>query len=94
MKQNYTTQLVGSLSTLESMRNQLFDKVINLGMYGTYSDINDVLEPGDSYQFELDHFDNSDDSSLQALVDLMKMIDLTSKKVLRINDLAPDSVEV
>jgi|GEM_PF-4940530 len=35
-----------------------------------------------------------DDPSLQALVDLMKMIDHTSKKLLRINDLVPESVDV
>lgn len=94
MKQNYTTSLVGSITTLESMRNELFDQVINVGMHGTYSDIHEVLESGDSYEFELDHFDDTYDPSLQALVDLMKMIDHTSKKLLRINDLVPESVDV
>jgi len=94
MKQDYTTHLVDAIAGLESIRNQLFDHVINVGMHGTYSAIHNVLETGDSYRFELDHFDDTGDESLQTLVQLMRHMDYASKKILKINNLAPEEVDV
>ena len=68
--------------------------MINIGMHGIHADINDVFEVGDSYMFELEHFDKSSDRSLQTLVNLIKHIDNSSKKLLRINDMIMEEVDV
>jgi len=94
MKQDYTTQLMDSIAGLESIRNQLFDHVINVGMHGVYKDIHAVLEPGDSYKFELAHFEDSDDESLQTLVKLLRHVDYAAQKMLKINNLSPEQVDV
>ena len=91
---NYIAQISDALANLEAVRNQLFDSVINVGMHGVHSDINDVFDPGDSYMFELEHFDKSDDPSLQTMVNLIKHIDNTTKKLLRINDMSMEEVDV
>ena len=90
----YREQLMDALANLEAIRNQLFDSVINVGMHGVHSDINDVFEPGDSYLFELAHFDNSADPNLQTLVNLIKHMDNSSKKLLRTNDMSMEEVDV
>ncbi len=91
---NYREQLIDALANLESVRNQLFDTVINVGMHGVHSDINEVFEEGDSYLFNLEHFDNTKDPNLQTLVNLIKHIDCSSQKLLRINDVSMEDVDV
>ncbi len=91
---SYKEQLIDALANLEAIKIQLFDSVINVGMQGVLSDINEVFEPGDSYMFELEHFDKSSDPSLQTLVNLIKQIDNSSKKLLRINDMCMEEVDV
>lgn len=87
-------QVIDALATLDDVRNQLFDSVINVGMHGVHADINEVFEPGDSYVFELAHFDNTNDPSLQTLVNLIKYIDNSAKKILKINNLSIEEVDV
>jgi len=91
---NYNAQILDALASLESLRNQLFDNVINVGMHGVLADINEIFEPGDSYMFELEHFDGTDDPSLQALVNLVKNIDYAKEKLLRINNMSMEEVDV
>lgn len=94
MKEPYSSKLVEALATLESTRTKLFDLVINVGMHGVYADINEVLEEGDSYDFTLDHFDNTNDESVQTLVNLVKYVDYTSRKLMKINEISPEQVDV
>ena len=91
---NYREQIIDALANLDAVRNQLFDSVINVGMHGIHADINDVFDIGDSYMFDLEHFDKSTDPSLQTLVNLIKHIDNSSKKLLRINDMFMEEVDV
>ena len=86
--------VIDALAKLDEVRNQLFDSVINVGMHGVHADINEVFEPGDSYAFELAHFDNTSDPSLQTLVNLIKYIDISTKKILRINNLRMEEVDI
>jgi len=87
-------QVIEALATLDDVRTKLFDSVINVGMHGVYADINEVFEPGDSYVFELAHFDNTSDPSLQTLVNLIKHIDYSAKKILKVNNLGMEEVDV
>jgi len=90
---NYNEQLINALANLEAIKNQLFDSVINLGMHGIHADINAIFEPGDSYMFELAHFDDSDDLNLQHLVNLIKQIDNTSQRLLMSNNMTIEEVD-
>lgn len=94
MKSMYTDSLMDAVAGLESVKNKLFNHAINVGMQGVYADLNKVFEPGDSYQFELGHFDETDDESLQTLVNLIKHIDHTSQKILKINNLRQEEIDV
>ena len=91
---NYREYLIDAIANLEDLRIQLFDDVINVGMHGIHSDINDVFESGDAYMFELAHFDKAGDPSLQLLVNLVKQIERTSAKLVQLNGVTSEEVDL
>ena len=70
MNQEYKNEIQETIKALVDQRNIIFERALNVAMNGVLSEINDVFEKNDTYEFELSHFDNSSDANLQLLLPL------------------------
>ncbi len=85
MNLKYKREIEETLNILVSQRQIIFERALNLAMNGVMNEINDVFENNDIYEFELNHIDNSSDSNLQLLVDLIKSIEKTTESIANLN---------
>lgn len=67
---NYQVKLKSTFVHLNKFQVQLLESIINLSMTGDNKDINDIFQPGDIYNFQIDHFRNSKDVNINELVNL------------------------
>jgi hypothetical protein len=74
VNEDYTGTLKEAFETVQDMEQNLFTQIVNVGMYGVYKEIHDVMEPGDDYEFELAMFEGTDDKALNTLLKLIKQV--------------------
>jgi len=84
---DYTDTLKEASETLQEMEQNLFTQIVNIGMYGVYKEIHDLMEPGDDYEFELAMFEGTDDKALDILLKLIRHV-ATARQ--RLYELAED----
>ena len=87
MNLKYKHEIEETLNTLVSQRHIIFERALNVAMNGVLKGINDVFENSDIYEFELNHLDNSSDTNLQLLVDLIKSIEKTTESIANLNSI-------
>ncbi len=88
--QVYNEKILETVESLIEVRNHLFDKLINIGMLKEFSEVNEVMEEGDIYKFELSHFENSSDVNVNLLVELIKKIEETTYSICNLNNIEID----
>jgi len=87
MNQKYKNEIEETIKSLVAQRNLIFERALNVAMNGVLTEINDVFENNDIYEFDLSHFDDSSDSNLQLLVDLIKSIEKTAESIANLNSI-------
>jgi hypothetical protein len=55
---SYKENIVNTVELLIAFRSELFNQLINLAMSGEMKEIVNGFEIGDTFKFELDHFDD------------------------------------
>lgn len=89
---SYRNYVVSSLRALRDAREILFGQVLNLASSGEMKEIMDSFEFGDSFQFELKHFEDMQDPNIQRLVALIKDIETTYFDLLDENEVDEEEV--
>lgn len=87
---NYKEFILETAVNLVEIRHQLFENLLNIAMSNELSDINEVFEMGDTYTFELNHFNNSSDVNVNLIVDLIKDVEKTIMSFCNLNNLDID----
>ncbi len=92
MNQPYKNTIKATIKDLVSIRHDLFTQAINLAMVGELSEVDDVFEVGDVYQFKMEHLENSSDANLALLVELIRKIEKTAESIANLNALDIDAL--
>lgn len=81
----YRTTVIESLQLLENVRNQMFTQIVNIASQGEMKDLLEVFEEGDSYTFDMDQFDGSNDVNIIKLLKLCKNIEEAYESIQNVN---------
>ena len=85
MNEDYRKSLIETVNHLIMMRHDLFDDAMGIAMNNELKEISEAFEDGDTYEFQIEHLDNSNDVSLQKVVDLIKEIQTTVDFITSVN---------
>ena len=66
---------------------------MGIAMNNELKEISEAFEVGDTYEFKIEHIDNSNDISLQKVVDLIKEIQTTVNFITYINDIEDSELD-
>jgi glycerol-3-phosphate responsive antiterminator len=89
---NTKSQIIETLKNLIEAREIIFSQIVNLAMTGEMKHIDEVLEIGDSYNFELKHFTDVEDFNVKKLVDLCKKTEKTIFTIMDLNGISENEV--
>jgi hypothetical protein len=89
----YRDKILLSYRALEKSHDALTDRIINLGMLGEYAEINDVFEPGDTFQFNMEMFRDSKDENLLLLFRLFDKLEETMNSLANINGITKEELD-
>ena len=84
---NYRKSLLETVDYLIEVRGNLMVNTINIAMNNELKEIDEVFEIGQTYEFQIEYFDNSSDTNLQKIVDLIKAIQITVDSIMNINNI-------
>lgn len=83
----YRKALVVAVNTISDTRQDLFGKTLNLAMNGPLKEIGNAFEEGDRFQFDIEHFKNTNDANLDELVSLMEKLEESFERLVNLNGL-------
>ncbi len=89
----YREKIIMSYLYLQSMRDGLLDNIINVAMSGEYKSISDTFSLGDSYEFDLLQFRDTDDASLNKLIDVYDEMDAAMDSLINLNVITDQEIE-
>jgi hypothetical protein len=84
---NYRKSLLETVDYLIEVRSNLFGNALAVAMNNELKEFNEMVEVGEEYTFQIEHFDNSSDTNLQKIVDLIKTIQITVDSIMNINNI-------
>lgn len=90
---NYRDFLIKSINNLDKAEQETFTSLLNLADKGEYSNILDAFDNGDVYEFNIVHFEKSDDQNLQRLVHLYKEIATIKNQLINLNAIKEDELD-
>ena len=83
----YRKRLIEAYKTLITIRSDLFTSTLNIAMAGELIEINEAFDEGDIYEFEIEHFKNTNDINLTMLVDFYEQFEELMNSIANINAL-------
>ena len=83
----YRDNLQAALQTLMSVNGSLYNNVIGIAMQGELKEFNDAVPVGEVHKFDFAIFENCNDTNIQLLVRLMKVVDETFLSIQNINNI-------
>lgn len=89
----YREKIIMSYLYMQSMRDGLLDNIINVAMSGEYKSISETFSLGDSYEFDLLQFRDTDDISLNRLIDVYDEMDATMDSLINLNVITEEEIE-
>lgn len=89
---DYRDTVIKSLEVLVDSRGYLFAEVLNLASRGEMKNIMSAFENGDSYDFELLHFEDCEDRNIKQLINLLKKIEKVFYKIQRDNNILTEEL--
>lgn len=89
----YRKILIENVGELMHERAIVFTQILNLAMFGEMKEINNQFETGETFQFELAHFEDLTDANVQKLISLFKKIDQTILSLINLNAITNEELE-
>lgn len=81
----YRDFLIDALRTLTNCERELFTNALNILMSGELKNVDEVFEIGDSYTFEFNHLDATNDTNVKRLVDVIELLRTTIESIKNLN---------
>ena len=88
----YKPKVIKAINSLTTSQIELFTSIVNIGMAGELKDLE--FEEGDDVDFELAHFDDSNDVNVQTLVDLYKQMEQAKQSLINLNAISEDDLDI
>ena len=85
-KKKYKKQLLNTLKSLENTEHYLLESMTNLMLFGEMKKNNIEFKEGDTFSFEDDIFDYSEDKNVRKLAKLRKKMLVTMNKLVTKNE--------
>ncbi|TVP43072.1 MAG: hypothetical protein EA341_18775 [Mongoliibacter sp.] len=82
---NYKSNLELVLKNLEKQHQELIYGIINLGLAGEFHEIDEAFEVGDTFEFSVEMFENSNDINVNLLFELLEKNIETYEKLMNLN---------
>ena len=84
---DYRHCLEEAVQALDEMESKLFTAMVNLGFKGVYAELDGVHEVGEVVHFELAMFEDTGDTNLESLVELIRQVEITKTRMINLNGL-------
>lgn len=88
----YREYIIKTLEVLEDSHGQICAELLNLASTGEMEHVMSAFETGDSYEFELAHFESCEDPNIQKLIALLKVIDNSFQAIMKSNNILSEEV--
>lgn len=88
---DYRKMVIKAINTLTTAQISVFTSIVNVGSAGDYKELD--FEEGEEVEFELAHFDTSDDANVQTLMKLFKQMEDTKQRLINLNAVDDDELE-
>ncbi len=89
-EEHYKKTLEQAVYALHAAETEIFTAMVNAGFAGVYEDISKVYEHGESINLELAMFENTSDTNLDLMVDLIHQIISVKNSLMNLNNLDLD----
>ena len=83
----YRKRLIETINTLLESEERLFSSSVYLLLSGELSEIDEVFEVGDEYEFNLNHFKTSNDINVKQMSELIEKLRGTVEFLMNVNNI-------
>ncbi len=90
---NYREQLLESIQSLITIRVSIFTQIVNLAMLGESKSISDAFSVDETFEFELGHFEGSDDQNLLLLIEQCHNVETCVDSIINLNAITEQELE-
>jgi hypothetical protein len=90
---SYREKIILAYRSLLKTHQELSDQIINLGMTGEFSEINETFKAGETYDFTIDQFRGTSDSNLNLLLKLFDELEEVMNSLANINRITEEELE-
>lgn len=94
MKLTYRKKITHTLNNLIEAREIIFEQIVNLAMSNEFKHIEDTFEPGEVYNFSLEHFEDMEDVNVQKMVKLCRETEKTIFTIMDLNGIKENEVNL
>lgn len=88
----YHKDIIDTINTLIECERMTFTAGLNLLMQHEWSDINDKFEPGEVFDFELEHLESAEDTNILLIAKLVKEISKTINSLQNLNAIEDEEI--
>ena len=92
--QNHREKILEVLENLIEAREIIFTQIVNLAMSGEMKHLEDIVDVGETYDFNLKHFETVEDINVQKLVKLCKNTEETIFTIMDLNGISENEVNI
>lgn len=89
----YKEHNIQTINTLIECDTMIFPEALNLLMTNELKEIGDVFEEGDTYNFSINHLENSEDTNVQLVLKTIKEIRTTINSLQNLNLIKDEGIE-
>ncbi len=88
--EHYKKTIEQAVYALHEAETEIFTAMVNVGFAGVYEDISKVYDHGESINLELAMFENTSDTNLDLMVDLINQLVSVKNSLMNLNNLDLD----
>ncbi len=88
----YREKVIMSYLYIRTAQEDLMDRIVNVGMAGEYQDIGKTFSPDDYYDFDIVQFRDTDDVTLNTLLNLFDEMEAAKDLIKNVNAITDEEI--
>ncbi|MGM1055474.1 MAG: hypothetical protein ACQEWG_06270 [Bacteroidota bacterium] len=89
----YREKIILTYKYLLEVHEELLTRTINVGMTGEWAEVNKVFAVGDTYNFDIEQFKDTQDVNLNKLIDFYDELEKLMNSLANINAITEEELE-
>ncbi len=89
----YREKIILTYKYLLEVHEELLTRTINVGMTGEWAEVNKVFSVGDTYNFDIEQFKDTQDVNLNKLIDFYDELENLMNSLANINAITAEELE-